>query len=126
MPSTAGSGPRKGPDRGDRDDDADVFRSKCAVNAARVLGMASPVVAGFVGESFGGKAIGIRVDRGDPPAVAVADLVDPATGAAGTHVDGDVVASAHDDVADTDLLIPRTGDGGPAVSSTNVLAPASA
>jgi len=55
MTSTAGSGPRKGPDRGNRNDDADVFRSKRAVNAARVLGMASPVVAvaplGWIGRA---------------------------------------------------------------------------
>ena len=32
--------------------------------------------AGVVGESFGGKPIGLGVDGGDAPAVAVADLVD--------------------------------------------------
>jgi hypothetical protein len=36
--------------------------------------------AGTVGESFGGKPIGVGVDRGDPPAVAVADLIDSVGG----------------------------------------------
>jgi len=48
----------------------------------------------------------------DPPAVAVADLIGVVVGPAGTDVDGDVVASAHDDVVDADLLITRGVDGG--------------
>jgi hypothetical protein len=70
--------------------------------------------AGVVGESFGGKPIGVRIDRGHPPAVAVADLINR-TGAvvagAGFDVDGGVVASARDDVADADFLVARGFDG---------------
>ena len=48
----------------------------------------------LVGDAFGGKAVGLRVDRGDAPAVAVADLVDALAAAvpgAGAQLDGDVV-----------------------------------
>ena len=70
----------------------------------------------FVGGALGGKAVGGGVDRGHPPAVAVADLVDALAAAvprAWAQLDGDVFAAAHDQIADPDLLITRTAHTGP-------------
>src|SRR5262245_31744728 len=69
--------------------------------------------AGAVGEAFGGNAVGVGVDRGDAPPVAVTYLVDLVAARVwrGPHVNSDVVASAHDDVTDADRLISRDGDG---------------
>jgi Acetyl-coenzyme A synthetase N-terminus len=72
--------------------------------------------AAVLGDPFGRKPIRVWVNRGYPPAVAVADLIDAVTGLTGVHVDGDVVASAHDDVADPDLLIARGRHGWPRTS----------
>jgi hypothetical protein len=72
--------------------------------------------AAIVGDPFGRNPIRVWVNRGHPPAVAVADLIDAVTGLTGAHVDGDVVASAHDDVADPDLLIARGRHGWPRTS----------
>jgi len=63
--------------------------------------------ARLIGESFGRNAIRIRVECGDTPPVTVADLIGVATRPAGAHVDGDVVASAHDDVTEANLLVTR-------------------
>jgi hypothetical protein len=63
--------------------------------------------ARLIGESFGRKTIRLVVDPGHPPAVAVADLIDPVTGTSGADVDGAVVASAHDDVTEANLLVTR-------------------
>ena len=64
--------------------------------------------AGLIGESLDGDAAPLGVDGGHPPAVAVADLVDPITVAVihtGLHSHGGVVVAADDDVAGSDVLI---------------------
>ena len=64
--------------------------------------------ARFVGEPLGGDAVGLFVDAGHPPPVAVAHLVDRRSEGMvgpGVHGDADVVFAADDDVADGDVLI---------------------
>ncbi len=82
--------------------------------------MLAPVVAvedgaGAVGEPLGGDLPGVGVNPGDPPAVAVADLVDavpaPVIGS-GCDLDAGVVVAAEDDVAGAHLVIARGVHGG--------------
>ena len=76
--------------------------------------------AGAVGEPFGGDLAGLGVDPGDPPAVAVADLVDPIAApvvAPGLDGQGGVVVAADDDVAGADILIAGDPHGGGVAAS---------
>ena len=70
---------------------------------------------GAVGEPFGGDLPGVGVDPGDPPAVAVADLVDAVSApmlGSGCDLDAGVVVAAQDDVTDAHLVITRGRHGG--------------
>ena len=72
--------------------------------------------ARFVGEPFGGHPIGLLVDAGHAPPVAVTYLVDGLADGVlgpGVHGDADVVFAADDDVADGDALVAGGPHGRP-------------